>query len=118
MDLSGTAMSADGHHPLLRHRTGVNPKGSALVGGELDLNEVDTPISSGAPEQPKGKGIHRLSVGCAAVCWRSRGKPSTDESGQEKRPNTLYQQVFASSCISLSCPSSPELIFEAHEHST
>lgn len=47
-----------------------------------------------------------------------QGKPSIDESGQEKRPNTLYQQVFASSCISLFCPSSPELIFEAHEHST
>ena len=35
MELFGTAMSAGGHHPLLRHRTGVNPKGSALVGGEF-----------------------------------------------------------------------------------
>jgi hypothetical protein len=46
----GGSMSTESHHSLFRHRTRVDPKGSASVSHELDLNQIDFPAGSGAPQ--------------------------------------------------------------------
>jgi len=118
VEFLGGPMSPDSHHSLFRRRSCIDPKGGALVGLELDLNQVDSTVRSGTPHFPKGKDVHRFSVNRAAgYPSRSDGKSLLNKNRQDMRPNTLYQHVFTSFCFSFSCPSSSERVLEAHAYS-
>jgi hypothetical protein len=110
-------MSSGSHHSLFRHCTRIEPKGCALISHELDLDQVYSPIRSGAPQEPKGKRPYRFSLDRITVRqWRSF-ESSLDQRRQQMRPNTLYQQIFTSFCFFFLRPSSFKLVPEAHAHS-
>jgi hypothetical protein len=81
-------MSTKSCHSFFGHGANVNSKSSALIGHELDFNEVDSSVRSPA-SQLKRKSVRSASVD--HLHSRSYDKTLLDEHRQDVGLNTLKE---------------------------